>query len=483
MRRVLVSFLVIAMIVLAGCTADKAGTAGKAAMKVGVGETVITPAENMQMVGFARSQVSTGIHDDLHARSLVIEDAQGEAVVLMTVAIVGMSEEFGNDIRNGITAKTKIPTENIIISCTHTHAGPNVGRYRQSESDSVAAKFNSVLLDRCIESAVQAWETRAPGRIGIAATEVFELGRNRRYLQYGGVHPDPEVAIIKIEDAKGKLLGVAFNYGCHPSGLDWSNTLFSEDWPYFAIQGIKKEVGEDVWVAYYQSAEGNINVGYTAELSAVGAEMPVRSYWYIEKKGNQMAEAVLKALPGITTAGDPVIETALDNFDYPLRDSYPISLEQAEKDARAAQVKLEALEKLPEFKGTRTLDKARVEVFSTNQRFSAARRYYGNKDRPATRRLEQQAVRIGDAVFVTFPGELFSDIGLKIKKGSLFEKTFVIGLTPGTGGYLPSADQFIDGDYEIDGSSYSPKTEEFCITSSLDLIERVTGQASAEVSK
>jgi hypothetical protein len=358
-----------------------------------------------------------------------------------------------------------------------------VGRYRQSDSDSAAAKFNTVLRDRCIESAVKAWETRVPGKIGIAATEVFELGRNRRYLQYGGVHPDPEVAVIRIEDAKGKLMGVAFNYGCHPSGLDWSNTLFSEDWPYFAIQGIKKQVGEDVWVAFYQSAEGNINVGYTAELSAVGAEMPVRSYWYIEKKGNQMAEAVLKALPGIETIGDPVLETAIDRFDYPLRESYPISLEQAEKDAKAAQVKLAALEKLPEFRGTRTLDKARVEVFSTNQRLGAAKRFYGSKDRPATRRLEQQAVRIGDAVFVTFPGELFSDIGLKIKKGSLFEKTFVIGLTPGTGGYLPSADQFIDGDYEIDGSAYSPKTEEFCVASSLSLIERATRQSGAEVSK
>ncbi|MHB9028820.1 MAG: neutral/alkaline non-lysosomal ceramidase N-terminal domain-containing protein [Candidatus Latescibacterota bacterium] len=484
MKRVLMSLLLPAMIVFAGCTADKAGTAGKAVIKVGVGETVITPAENMRMAGFARSQVSTGIHDDLHARSLVIESADGKGVVLMTVAIVGMSDPFAKRIREGITAKTQIPGENIVISCTHTHAGPSAGRSSDPESDSSnAQKYSDFLVDRCIESAVKAWETRVPGRIGIASAEVFELGRNRRYLQYGGVHPDPEVAVIKIEDARGKLLGVAFNYGCHPSGLDWSNTLFSEDWPYFAIQGIKKEVGEQVWVAYYQSAEGNINVGYTAELSAVGAEMPVRSYWYIEKKGNQMAEAVLKALPGITTAGDPVIETSLDRFDYPLRESYPISLEQAERDAKAAQVKLAALEKLPEFQGTRTLDKARVEVFSTNQRFGAARRFYGNKERPATRSLEQQAVRIGDAVFVTFPGELFSDIGLKIKKGSLFEKTFVIGVTPGPGGYLPSADQFIDGDYEIDGSSYSPKTEEFCIVSSLNLIERVTKQAGAEVSK
>ena len=76
-------------------------------------------------------------------------------------------------------------------------------------------------------------------------------------------------------------------------------------------------------------------------------------------------------------------------------------------------------------------------------------------------------------MFVTFPGELFSDIGLAIKKQSPMEKTFVIGVTCGPGGYLPSAKEFIDGDYEIDGSSYSPKTEAACIASSLDLIRKV----------
>ncbi|MDP2982891.1 MAG: neutral/alkaline non-lysosomal ceramidase N-terminal domain-containing protein [Candidatus Latescibacter sp.] len=434
-------------------------------IKVGLGETVITPKGNVQMAGFARSQVSTGTHDDLHARCLVVEGANGAAAVLITITLVGLGEDYGKRIRTAIREKTGIPENNIVVSCTHTHAGPSVG--------AAGADYQKFLVEQVVASAVDAWTKRVPGRIGIASTEVFELGRERRHLLYGGIHPDPEVCVIRVEDDKGKLMGVAFNYGCHPSGLDWSNRLYSEDWPYFAIQGIKKSVGRDVWVAYFQSAEGNINVGYLAELSAVGAEMPVRSYWYIEKKGNQMTDAVLKALPGIKTVSSLEVKTALDTFDYPLRESYPITLEQAEKDAKAAGEKLADLEKKPEYQGSRTLDDARVEVFSTRQRLGAAKRFYGNQDRPKTRKLEQQAVRIGDAVFVTFPGELFSDIGLKIKKQSPIKKTFVIGLTCGPGGYLPSAKEFIDGDYEVDGSAYSPKTEQVCIDSSLNLIGRV----------
>ncbi|MCE5249763.1 neutral/alkaline non-lysosomal ceramidase N-terminal domain-containing protein, partial [bacterium] len=400
-----------------GCSQRAVTHAG---LKVGFGETVITPRENTLMYGFARSQRSTGIHDDLHARCLAIESADGVPVLLMTLSLCELSEQFGNRVRTAVKDSTGIPETNIVISCTHTHAGPDV--------ESAAESYRDLIVERSSSCAAQAWKKRVPGKIGVGSTVVQELGRNRRWLLYGGLHPDPRVAVIKIEDAKGKLLGVAFNYGCHPSALDWQNTLFSEDWPYYAIEGIKKTVGQDVWVAYFQGAEGNINVGYSSELSAVGANMPIRNYGYIEIKGNQMTDAVIKALPAVQTSGNPVIAAARDWFEYPLRESYPVTLEQAEKDAKKAIEELAVMEKIPELQGTRKLDTCRRAVFQTGQRLDSARQFYSSGEHPKTIRLEQQAVRIGDAVFITFPGELFSDIGLAVKKQSPLDKTFIIGL-------------------------------------------------------
>ena len=462
---------------LLACTAKTADV--QPVIKVGVGETVITPSEPTRMRGFARAQVSTGVHDDLHARSLVVEDANGDTVVMMTVALVGLSEDYLTAIRAGISARTGIKPENILVSCTHTHSGPNVGatpntfNKEEVEASIASPAYRTFLVEQCVASAVRAWDSRVPGRIGIASTKVLELGRNRRRLLYGGLHPDPEVAVIKVEDAKGKLLGVAFNYGCHPSGIDWHNTLFTEDWPYYAMQAIKKQVGPDVWVAFYQSAEGDVGVGYSAELSAVGVDMPVRTYWYIEHKGNQMAGAVLEALPTIATSGDADVRVAVDRFDYPLRTEYPVSVEEAERELADARKRLAEFENVPELSATRRADEVRVEVFQADQKFRTAKRFLSQPERPATRSLEQMAVGIGDAVFVGFPGELFSEIGLAIKEGSAVEKTFVIGLTCGPGGYLPTAKEFLEGDYEVNGSSYSPATEAFCVESSLDLIKRV----------
>lgn len=437
-----------------------------AKIKVGVGETVINPPIGTPMSGYLRTDVSKGVHDNLHTRSLLVEGSDGTTVIMMTISLVEIGKDYIEKIREGINKTTGIPKENIMISATHTHSGPDLGKDTSEE-------YKKLVVDNSIKSAVMAWKNRSPGRIGIDSTVVMELGRANRRLLYGGLHPDPMVGLIKIENAKGKLLGVAFNYGCHPSTLDLHNLLFTEDWPFFAIQGIKKSVGKDVWVAYYQSAQGDIKVGYTAELSAVGAEMPIRNWWYAEVKGNQMSEAVLKALPRIKTSGDGVIKSTSSIFDYPLKRSFKLSIEQSEKALKAASKRLSELEKIKDSVGKRVIDEARVEVFLAGMRVDNAK-MSAEKNNPKILKLEQQAIRIGDAAFISFPCEVFSEIGLEVKWQSPFPKTFVIGLAnePDVG-YLPTAEEFLEENYEVLGSPFSPEAEQVCIYSSLSLIKRL----------
>ena len=434
-------------------------------IKVGLGETVITPNENLLLRGFARSQVATGVHDDLYARSLLIEDKNGTVVVIMTLSLVYLEREMMERIRNGIETETGIPGTNILISCTHTHAGP----YVEKAPDS----YRDFLVERSVKSAVEAWENREPGRIGIESTTVLELGRNRRRLLYGGLHPDPQVGIIRIEDGDGALKGVLFNYGCHPSTLDWQNRLYSEDWPFYAIRGVKKMLGENVWAAYLQSAQGDINTGYSSELSAVGVDMPIRNYRYIEVKGNQMADAVLNTLPDIETTGDPDVESKSDFFDFPLRENFPVTLGEAERKAEETDRRLAEMEADPALQGTRRLDAVRFDHFQAHQRYEFAQTFYEIEKRPTNISMEMHAVRIGDAVFFSLPGEVFSEISLEVKKRSPFEKTFGAGVANGYYGYMPTAAEFIEGDYEVDGCKYSPKAAQVCVESALDIIGRL----------
>jgi len=458
-RRFVVALGVFALscVVLLGCAEEPK-------MKVGFGEKVITPPVGTPMAGYRRAGVSTGVHDDLYARSMAVEGEDGTAVVLMTLGIINLGEKFMDRIREEVNKETGIPVKNIVISCTHTHSGPSVG--------GAGEEYQKFLVENSAASAVEAWNNRVPARIGVGSTVEWDLGKNDRRMEYGGLHPDPEVGIIKVEDARGKLLGVAFNYGCHPSTLDLHNLEFTEDWPYYSIKGIKEKVGDDVWVAYFQSAQGDVKVGYTAELSAVGVDMGIRNFWFAEHKGRMMSRSVIAVLDSIETSGNPVLRATADYFDFPRRESYPISAAEAERRDREARAKLAEMEKIADRIGKRVLDRYRVDVFLSGLTLGCAR-WVESHPNPGAQRMLMQAVRVGDAVFVTFPCEVYAEIGKEVKDRSPFEKTFVIGLASGHGGYMPTAEEYLEGGYSAVMTRWDPKCEQVVIKSSLELIGRL----------
>jgi len=458
---VMLNVLLFALVAVTGCSNVDAPT-----LKVGFGETVITPQMNdVPMRGYA-ARNSTGVHDDLYARTLVIEGGNGTSAVMMTIAVCNLSVRFMEQIRANINAETGIPVENIVISCTHTHSGPHVSR--------AGEEYQAFLVERATQSALDAWNSRIPGRIGVGSAKVMGLGMNDRRMLHGGMHADPEAGIIKVEDAQGKLIGVAFNYGCHPSTLDLHNLLFTEDWPYYSITGLREALGEDVWVAYYQSAQGDAKVGYTAELSAVGADMyGLRTFEFAEYKGRLMVDPVLAALDTITVSGDPEIEVAMHTIDLPRRETYPVTHQEALKRQKEAKDKLAEMEKKADSIGRRALDFQRVEVFLANQLVGPSKWIEEHPNPEPLKDVLQQAVRIGDAVFVTFPNEVFTEIGKAVKDQSPYEKTFVIGLASGHGGYIPTVPEYLEGGYASNGTLFGKKCERVIIESSLDLIGEV----------
>ncbi len=478
---------------LAGIVLSLAATAK---IKVGVAETIITPPNpvGIAMAGYDRGKnTSTGIHDDLFARSIVVEGQDGTSVAMITVAVVNMSEQIMDSIRSGVNKATGIPFKNVLVSATHTHSGPVMGNF--------AGEYAQFFIKRSIESAVNAWKGRVEGKIGVSSTSIFGLAFNDRRMDYGGLPPDPEAAVIKIEDAKGKLMGVFFNYGCHPSSLDLHNLLFTEDWPHFSIKGIKEKVGRNVIVGYFQSAQGDAKVGYNAELSAVGAYMQgVRTFEFAEKKGLIMTEAVLKLLPSIRTSESMELKVAYDKFRVPRRTSFPVTREEALLWQQRAQKTLAEKEKLvlsypvdaessdnyqaaarelaakgdiSSKIGPRALDKFKADLWLANQAVAQSKRIEEQAKDIGPFLMPMQAVRLGNTIFVTFPAEVFTEIGLAVKKKSPFENTFILGVAGGHGGYIATAAEYIEGGYAVNGSPYAPQAEQAIIDASMELINRV----------
>ncbi len=56
---------------------------------------------------------------------------------------------------------------------------------------------------------------------------------------------------------------------------------------------------------------------------------------------------------------------------------------------------------------------------------------------------------IHNFAFVTFPGEVFVEFGLKVKEFSPYENTMIIGLANSFSGYIPAKEAFSQGGYEV----------------------------------
>lgn len=467
-------------------------------IKVGVGETTITPEDpsGIYMSGFDRGgNTSTGVHDDLHTRSMVVEGKEGNTVAMLSVSVIGISESIQDDIREGIVEQTQIPSDNILISATHTHSGPSLSDRNEG--------YVQHLVKRSIQSAVQAWNNRVPGKIGVGTTEIIGLGKKRAALGHGGVHPDPEVGIIKIENASDELMGVFYNYGAHPATLNLHNLQLSEDWPHFSSQGIKDDIGNEVVVGLFQGASGDINTGYTAELSAVGAYMyGARSFEYAKSKGHILSDAVLEILPSIDTSGDMVVKTTNDRINFPRRTTYPYTHEEALQWQEEARANLEKMKNLvaaypttaKEAKnwkvkardlgnqgqldtenqiGPRTFDQYKVELWLAEQAVRRAKAIEELPEDPDPIQMPVQSFRIGDAVFVAFPNEVYSEIGLAVKNQSPYDNTFIFSMSGGRGGYIPTAAEYLEGGYVANGSPFAPAAEQVLINASLELIGNI----------
>jgi len=105
--------------------------------------------------------------------------------------------------------------------------------------------------------------------------------------------------------------------------------------------------------------------------------------------------------------------------------------------------------------------------------YDRAKAFYSEKQEPSVR-AEIQALRLDDAVLVTFPGEVFVEIALEVKRRSPFSKTLVVGLANAgeTGGYLPTKETFSEGDYEIIASNYSEEAGDVLIAAALEQIAK-----------
>lgn len=92
-------------------------------LQAGVATIDITPPIGYRMSGYFYERPSTGIHDPLQAKALVL--LKGETKVAWVFCdLVGIAPTDSSPARAMASNRTGIPRENILVAATHSHTGP-----------------------------------------------------------------------------------------------------------------------------------------------------------------------------------------------------------------------------------------------------------------------------------------------------------------------------------------------------------------------
>ena len=148
-----------------------------AELLAGAGKVSIVPPFPTHMGGYGdRMEFFEGVHDEIYARALVIDD--GETVVAVVGSgLMSLYDDMADGVRKKVEVATGIPGSNVMVSCVHNHSAPS---YYQFESEADQAKARDFFVDRFSEAVITAYESRVPAEIGYGNGELKGVSRNRQ---------------------------------------------------------------------------------------------------------------------------------------------------------------------------------------------------------------------------------------------------------------------------------------------------------------
>jgi len=441
-------------------------------LTAGFSKVSISPPIGAPLAGFAARQgMCEGIHDELFSRALVLEN-NGKTVAFVSLDVLAVSSEFTDRVRAYIEQKTGIGKDAVMIASTHTHAGPVTVKTFFNPEGTLDDVYMDMLAQAIEDSVSEAWEKRFPARVGVGSGYVTGIGVNRRTPDKKPI--DEEIGIIKVEDTGGQTCAVLINYACHPTVLGSNNLLATGDFPYFAVEKVEQAIGANGFAMFVNGTQGNISMGHSSELSAIGIITPGRTFERAAELGCKLADATLEALSGIRTKENCELGAAISRVNFPLKDLPKI--EEARQDFRKAEEDLARLSKGEAAAEVLMKAKSRA-LYASITNFYAQETAHLDGHLP----VELQAFRIGDAVFLAVPAEVFVEIGLELKRCTNHQ-TYIVGIANGYIAYFPTETAYADGGYEVVSSKIAPQSESIFYKEALKLGEHLFTTSTEAVS-
>jgi hypothetical protein len=459
------------------------GFAQAPGLEGGMAQANITPQVGCRLAGHFYEILSTGVHDSLWAKAMVLQQGK-DKFAFVFCDLIGLTPAVSSKARERASALTGIPVKNIIISAAHSHTGPLYYGFQRNYFHAKAMKENGgvdpherrdyagFLVGRIVVAIESANRAVKPVVLETGIAEEKGLSFNRRYYMKNGpvmfnpgpLNPqiagpagpiDSTVGILMLRDRvshqyEGGLTVFAMHADCI------GGTEMSADYPYFLEQALKHKLGKKFISAFGLGTAGDIND------VDVRKDQPIYSASNTKKIGETLANAVTAALPGLKVVDRPAFAMLSSRISLPLLvptqaqiDSARILINKLYEDKKAGVYVANAGGEYGDFL-------KRVEMS----------KYLALEQRKKSVEVEVQVFRIdAETAIVGLPGEIFVDLGLAIKKNSPFKHTIVITVCNDKTSYIPTKKAFKEGSYEVTNAVVRSGSGEMLVDTSLRLLK------------
>jgi len=478
------------------------------AIKIGWAQIDLTPDRPVWMIGQMYHRVSEYVRDPITATALALDNGETH-VVFVSLDMTEVPLHAMPLLKTQLQTIEGLAFENISFGVTHTHNSTDFYQdFMRLDNESVfgseilpelsfpddvlcGEEAQSYLVEKLVDLISRAWKTRKPGGISAAheyaavsfsrravfsrdggeETVMYGDSSDERFLRFepGG---DNAVELLYTWDLEGALTGVAINVPC-PSQVFELHRFLSADYWGFVRRDVSQAFGK-IFVLPFCGAAGDLSPIDLVQISKHNKqELQIWGGQAEEVQRNLDMEAVCEGISArLTNAVQRGYDRAKREIDFvpTFRHEYlhlelPLRLVSREI-YEASFAKVQRIQKM----FSREHRMTTLDVVHAFEPQGDVLRWQMQQE-TATFPCESHIVRIGRIAIATNPFELFSEFAQRMKARTLADQLFVVQLSNGIGGYLPSSSA-------VRGGSYSSKpASTFCGPEGGDMLVERTLEA------
>jgi len=419
-------------------------------MKAGFAEIVITPKEGKCFLAGYGGPWSTGVHDDLYASAVYLEEGNAKAIVV-SFDLIGMRADLVARMKDCVQRGVDVDRNNIFTTCTHTHEGPDtigLGGHGFGEDERQRDSRNEYLtfLEGQVESVAREAVSAARECELMVNRAFVDENMNRRFFMPNGDnyfipsykdlmpvahgHTDRELGMVYFCPVGDRHpYGMIVNYTMHPLTAGNTTTLISADVP-----GVVRDLvweGLQCKTCYITGAAGDNH-----------PKRPEGGFAETRRVGGVLAtEAITRRFDAAKLEG-------------------PLKLKCLTRSVRLHKRTREDFESIALY-------------HKFEDRIEGYLKFVGDPGAPID--VEFSLLGIGPLLFIGVPGELVAELGSMLKWSSPFQRTYIMYAATDFLGYIAHPNAYKWGGYEANAGLLSPAS----VKPLIDAIIEAAGELAA----